>query len=108
MSEQETVEQVVYVDQVSEEAVGPILRAGEVAEAAIDAICEDNPDKQVFIVDRGDYIRINTVGLCKLTRASMERYLGREYPLPKLEIEMPSFAGRIRTTDAAVEFYHGN
>lgn len=101
-------EQVVMVDQLGDDAVGPILRNGEIAEAAIDAICEDNPDKKVFILDRGDYVRINTLDECILTLESMERNLGREYSLPRLEIEMPSFAGRISTTDAAVRFYNAS
>ncbi len=79
------------------DAVGPILRAGEIAEAAIGAIEEDNPGKQIYVLDRGDYIRIHTEGRCRLSKASMEKHLGRAYELPMLEIEMPSFAGRLRT-----------
>lgn len=72
---------------VSENAVGPILRAG--------AIAEDNPDKEVSVVDRGDYVRIHTNGHCRLTQATLEKHLGRAYDLPMLEIEMPSFSGRL-------------
>lgn len=78
-------------------AVGPILRAGEIAEAAIEAIAEDNPDRAVAVIDRGDYVRIHTDGRCRLTKATMEKHLGREYDLAMLEIEMPSFAGRLKT-----------
>jgi toluene monooxygenase system protein D len=58
------------------------------------------------VIDRGDYLRINTLGECKLTRKSMERNLGREFLLPRIEIDMPSFAGRIRTTDSEITWYH--
>ncbi len=78
----------------------------EIADAAIDAIVEDNPDKQVFVVDRGDYVRITTTDECRLTRASLEKHLGRDYSLVRLEIEMPSFAGRIRTTDNEYVWSH--
>jgi toluene monooxygenase system protein D len=84
-------------DTVSENAVGPILRAGEIAEAAIGAIAEDNPDKEVSVVDRGDYVRVHTDGCCRLTKATLEKHLGREYDLAMIEIEMPSFSGRLRT-----------
>jgi hypothetical protein len=97
---------IVETDTVSEECVGPILRVGEVADAAIDAIADDNPGKQVVVVDRGDYMRINTLHECRLTRASLEKHLGREYSLVRLEIEMPSFAGRIRTSDSEYVWFH--
>lgn len=102
------VDRIVEVNEISEDGCGPILRSGEVADAAMDAIAEDNPGKQVFVIDRGDYIRINTLGECRLTRKSMERNLGRAFPLPRIEIEMPSFAGRIKTTDSEITWYHSN
>jgi MmoB/DmpM family len=95
-------------DTVSENAVGPILRAGEIAEAAIGAIAEDNPDKEVSVVDRGDYVRIHTDGHCRLTQATLEKHLGRAYDLPMLEIEMPSFSGRLRTRWNEYVWYYEN
>lgn len=86
--------------------VGPVIRAGEIAEAVIDAIEADNEGRDVLVLDRDDYIRIHTVGECRLTRASLERYLGRTYQLSALEIDMPSFKGRMRTrTDEYLWFY---
>jgi toluene monooxygenase system protein D len=100
-------EQIVQTESVGPEAVGPIIRAGEIAEAAIDAIAEDNPGKTVFVIDRGDYIRIHTDHNCTLRRETMIKHLGREYELCRLEIEMPSFAGRIRTSVTEYNWYHG-
>jgi toluene monooxygenase system protein D len=100
--------QIVEVSEISAEGCGPILRRGEVADAVLDAIADDNPGKQVFVIDRGDYVRINTLGECRLTRRSMERCLGREFHLPRIEIDMPSFAGRIRTTDSEITWYHNH
>jgi hypothetical protein len=37
----------------------------------------------------------------------MVKHLGRDYELCRLEIEMPSFAGRIRTTVDEYTWYHG-
>lgn len=78
-------------------AVGPIVRSGPLAEAVIDAIADDNPGSDVLVVDRGDYVRIHTAGTCRLTRESLRRHLGRPFELAALEIEMPSFKGRLRT-----------
>jgi len=100
-------EQIIQADDAGPEAVGPIIRSGEIAEAVIDAIAEDNPGRHVFVVDRGDYIRVHVDHQCVLRKATMEKHLGRSYDLCRLEIEMPSFAGRIRTTDDEYTWYHG-
>ncbi|SHK09768.1 toluene 4-monooxygenase protein D [Pseudonocardia thermophila] len=77
--------------------VGPVIRAGRLAECVIDAVAADNPDRDVVVVDRDDYVRIHTRGRCRLTRESLERALGEAFQLEALEIEMPSFKGRLRT-----------
>lgn len=91
---------VVEIDDhnsLDQGAVGPIVRSGPLAEAVIDAIADDNPGSDVLVVDRGDYVRIHTTRTCHLTRASLQRHLGRPFELAALEIEMPSFKGRLRT-----------
>ena len=86
--------------------VGPVLRVGDLADAVVHAIEEDNPGKQVRIVDRGDYVRIHTERTCRLTRQTLERLLGHAYDLRLLEIDMPSFSGRLKTRgDEYVWFY---
>ena len=97
---------IVERADVMAHGVGPILRAGEIADAVIEAISEDNPDRIVYVTDRGDYIRIHTIDECHLTRASLEKYLGRDYALPRLEIEMPSYSGRISTSDTEYRWYN--
>jgi MmoB/DmpM family len=76
--------------------VGPVLRAGDLADAVVRAIEEDNPGKEVRIVDRGDYVRIHTERKCRLTKQTLERVLGYAYDLRLLEIDMPSFSGRLK------------
>jgi hypothetical protein len=93
-------------EAVSHDLVGPVVRAGTLADAVIDAVAEDNPGRDVLVVDRDDYVRIHTAHECRLTRASLENHLGRPYDLAALEIEMPAFKGRLRTrTDEYVWFY---
>lgn len=85
--------------------VGPVIRSGRLAESVIDAVAADNPDRDVMVMDRDDYIRIHTRGTCRLTRASLVEALGEPITLEDLEIEMPSFKGRLRTrTDEFVWF----
>jgi hypothetical protein len=79
--------------------VGPVIRAGDFADVVARSIEDDNPGKEVWIVDRGDYVRIHTAQFCRLTRTALERHLGHPYELRMLEIEMTSFSGRLRTRD---------
>lgn len=82
---------------VAPDLVGPVIHAGEIAEAVIDAVEADNPGQDVVVLDRGDYLRIHTSRECRLTKASLTHFLGRPYELAALEIDMPSFKGRLRT-----------
>src|ERR1700733_8525170 len=79
--------------------VGPVIRAGDFADVVARSIEDDNPGKEVRIVDRGDYVRIHTAQVCRLTRGTLERHLGRPCELRLLELEMPAFSGRLRTRD---------
>ncbi len=93
-------------DEIVDDLVGPVIRAGNLAEAVIEAVAADNPDKDVLVLDRDDYIRIHTVGECRLTLASLQAALGGPYQLATLEIDMPSFKGRLKTrTDEYVWSY---
>lgn len=86
--------------------VGPVIRSGELAEAVIDAVAEDNPGAEVVVVDRDDYVRVHTRTQCRVTLDSLVKHLGRPYQLSLLEIDMPSFKGRLRTrVDEYVWFY---
>ena len=74
--------------------VGPVLIAGERANAIVSAIRELNPD--VEVVDRGAYLRVTAPAPCVVTRAAIERVLGQSFELPgDLEQVMPSFKGAL-------------
>jgi hypothetical protein len=82
--------------------VGPVLEAGEIAQALVAAIRMSNAE--VAVADRGAYLRVLVPGRCLLARTEVERVLGRPFHLPgDLERVMPSFSGRFRATrDQAV------
>jgi len=87
---------------------GPVLRVGDLAESVARAIAEDNPGKRISILDRGDYVRIHTEQTCRLTKQTLERHLGHPYELRLLEIEMPSFSGRLETCADEYVWYYRN
>ncbi len=83
-------------------AVGPVLRMSEGIEAIIAAIEEDNPGAEIEVIDRGAYVRIQAQQRMKVTRASIERHIGRPFEMRQLEPMMSAFAGRIETTSDAI------
>ena len=81
-----------------QDRVGPVLEAGETADAVVAAIRHLNRD--VVVQDRGAYLRILVPGRCVATRAAIEQALGRSFQLPgDLEHIMLSFKGVFRLTD---------
>jgi toluene monooxygenase system protein D len=88
------------------EGVGPVLEAGEVAEAIVAAIREANPG--VSVQSRGSYLRVMAAERCVLERRTVERILGRPFRLPgDLEQLMPSFSGRISFSGEEVVWRRG-
>ena len=82
-------------------AVGPVLRMSDDIDAIIAAIEEDNPGTEIEVIDRGAYVRIQAEQRLKVTRASIERHIGRTFEMRQLEPLMSAFAGRIETTSDA-------
>ena len=92
-------------DHKRRNSVGPVLRAGEVADAVVEAIQEDNPDKDFVIENRIAYVRVETEGECFIRQETLSEMLGRPITMPEVEINLTSFAGRIETTDTYMRFY---
>ncbi len=86
-------------------AVGPVLRAGEVADAVVEALQEDNPGKEFRVEDRVAYVRVETEGECVVRAGTVARVLGRPFKIAELEVNLSSFSGRIETTDDTMRFY---
>ena len=85
--------------------VGPVMRAGDLAMAIIEAAKIDNPGKEVFVDDKRAYIRIHTEHEMILRRETIEEELGRPFKMNDLEVDLSSFAGQIESQDNAVRFY---
>jgi hypothetical protein len=75
--------------------VGPVLISGVCADAVLAAIRSEN--SAVEASDSGGYVRVSVAERCGVTRAAIERELGRSFELPRdLEAIMPAFKGRLR------------
>ena len=85
--------------------VGPVLRAGELAEAAAEAAEIDNPDKEVTVEDKVAYVRIMADDELVLTQKTLSECLGRDMNIRELEVELSSFAGQIDWQPDKVRFY---
>lgn len=90
------------------DAVGPVLRMSDLIPAIVDAIHEDNPGKEIEVIDRGAYVRINAPSPLRVTRESIEARLGRGFEMRELEAIMNAFAGRIDTRSDEVRWYHAH
>jgi len=85
--------------------VGPVMRVGELALAVVEAVKEDNPGKEINVVDKKAYLRIETDDEMILRRETIEEALGRPFKLNDLEVDLSSFAGRIDTQQEFIRFY---
>ena len=78
--------------------VGPVLQAGPLASAVVDAIRALNADARV--IDRGAYLRVLCPRRCVVTRAAIEERTGAAFRLPAdLELVMSSFKGRFTVSE---------
>lgn len=85
-----------------DDAVGPVLRMCEEIEPVIRAILEDNPGRQVDVVDSGAYVRVQACAFLRVTLASLRRNLGERFEMRQLGAMLSAFAGRIETTSDEV------
>jgi toluene monooxygenase system protein D len=85
--------------------VGPVLMTGEIADAAVEALDEDNPGKEFNIQDHEAYIRIETDDDCIIRRETMEKILGRPFIMQELETVLSTFSGRIDLSSDHARFY---
>jgi toluene monooxygenase system protein D len=92
----------------SRNLVGPVIQAGEIADAVVAAVREDNGGKEVSVVDRGSYVRIEVDTECIIRRETLEAELGRPFRMAELEVNMPAFVGQIETASDHIRFYFAN
>jgi toluene monooxygenase system protein D len=84
--------------------VGPVIKTGEIADAIVDAIREDNPGKDVIVEEHTAYLRIKVADDCLIRLETLQRVLGRKVSTGDIEANMPSFSGFIRTAHDQIRF----
>ena len=84
--------------------VGPVMRAGDIADAVLEAIQEDNEGREVITETHASYIRIKVADECFVRFETVSDVLGRTVTLGDIESNMPSFAGFIRTEPDGIRF----
>lgn len=89
----------------SRNLAGPLLRGGEIAIAACEAIREDNPGKEILIEDHRTYVRVEAEGGLIIRRATMEEILGRPFRMQELEVNISGFSGQIETDENYMRWY---
>jgi toluene monooxygenase system protein D len=86
-------------------SVGPVLRAGELAEVIVEAIRRDNPDREIAVVDKRAYLRVSVEGECIIRQQTVEDVLRRPFLMQEVEPILASFAGQIEATEHHMRFY---
>jgi toluene monooxygenase system protein D len=74
-------------------------------ENVIDAIRDDNPDREIEVIDRGAYVRIQADDYLLVTEESLQRHLGTDFRIRSLEAMLTAFAGRIETRSDRIEWH---
>ena len=87
------------------DAVGPVLKSGDIADVVAEAVQHDNPDREFKIDDSAGYVRIETSRECWIRRTTVENLLGRPFSMQELGIVLTSFAGRVETTPDYFRFF---
>jgi toluene monooxygenase system protein D len=85
--------------------VGPILRMSDEVENVVDAIRDDNPDREIEVIDRGAYVRVQADDYLLVTEESLQRHLGTDFRIRSLEAMLTAFAGRIDTKSDRIEWH---
>ncbi|TMQ95964.1 monooxygenase [Actinomadura soli] len=84
---------------------GPLLRGGEISVVAVEAIEQDNPEKEIVVDDHRTYVRVEAEGGLVIRRRTMERLLGRTFSMQELEINLTGYSGQIETHDEYMRWY---
>ncbi len=94
--------------RITHNEVIPVLSAGDIATAAIDAANQDDPDKELNIEDHHAFIRVEMENECIIRRETMGANLGRPFQMQELETVVSSFAGQIEASAEYMRFYFVN
>jgi len=84
--------------------VGPVVKSGEMGDAVLEAIREDNDGSRIEVEEHASYLRIKVEGECVIRFATVAAMLGREVGRSDIEANMPAFEGFIRVDSEQMRF----
>jgi len=87
-----------------ERYVGPVMKAGEIGDAVIEAIQEDNEGRDIKIEEHASYYRVKVAGECVISLQTLSEIMGREILVSEVEQNMPAFEGFIRVGSDQMRF----
>ena len=91
-------------DTDQERFVGPVMRTGDMADAVVEAIEEDNEGREIQVEEHASYLRIKVRGECVVRYDTVGDMLGRDVTRGDIEVCMPSFEGFIRVDNETMRF----
>jgi|TARA_B100000676_G_scaffold26457_2_gene24193 hypothetical protein len=84
--------------------VGPVIKNGEVGEAVVEAVYEDNDGRKIEIEEHASYFRIRVEKECVIRFETVAEMLGRDVSRADIEANMPSMEGFIRIEADQIRF----
>ncbi len=84
--------------------VGPVIKSGEIGDAVLEAIQEDNNDRKIEVEEHASYLRIKVEGECVIRFATVSDLLGRDVTRADIEANMPALEGFIRVDSDQMRF----
>ena len=84
--------------------VGPVIKNGEVGDAVVEAVYEDNKGRKIEIEEHASYFRIKVEKECVIRFETVSEMLGRDVTRADIEANMPSLEGFIRIESDQIRF----
>ena len=84
--------------------VGPVLKNGEIGDAVLEAIYEDNEGSKIEVEEHASYVRVKVERVCVIRFDTVSNMLGRDVSRADIESNMPSLEGFIRVDSEKMRF----
>jgi len=88
----------------SNRQVGPVITRGEIGDAVLEAIYEDNEGRNIEVEEHASYVRIKVDKECVVRFDTVSNMLGRDVTRTDVESNLPSFEGFIRVDTDKMRF----
>ena len=84
--------------------VGPVIKNGDIGDAIMEAVYEDNPGRKIEMEEHASYVRIKVQRECVIRFDTVSDMLGRDVTRSDIEANMPALEGFIRVDSQKMRF----